>query len=224
MIFLEQVKFGWTKAQDLIDIEDLQIPQGEKVLIKGPSGCGKTTLLSLLTGIQTVDSGCLKVKDRDLKKLRPHERDRFRGDHIGYIFQQFNLIPWLTIEDNIMAPLLFSKLKTEKEGGDHSEKVIQLLEALSLQEKPSKKAKDLSIGQQQRVAVARALIGNPEIIIADEPASALDEDRKDEFLRLLFRECDKRGATLIVVSHDSHMDSLFERVIPFQDINRGVYV
>lgn len=224
MIHMENAQFAWPNEQAIIRLQYFSVKKGEKVFLKGSSGSGKTTLLSLITGIQTVQSGLLVVKDLELKKLKAHKRDSFRGDHIGYIFQQFNLLPWLSVEDNILAPILFSKVKRENEDGHHNEKVIELLNELSLDVDIKKPARTLSIGQQQRVAVARALIGNPEIIIADEPTSALDEDRKNDFINLLFSECEKRSSTLLVVSHDSTIASKFTRVEELEKINGGLHV
>lgn len=224
MIHLENALFAWPNEQAVIKMNYFSIKREEKVFLKGRSGSGKTTLLSLITGIQTVQSGLLTVRGEELKAMKPHKRDLFRGDHMGYIFQQFNLLPWLSVEDNILAPILFSKIKREKEGGLHREKVIELLNELSLDIDIKKTARNLSIGQQQRVAVARALIGNPEIIIADEPTSALDGDRKKDFMNLLFSECEKRGSTLLVVSHDSSLASRFTRIEELEKINGGLHV
>ncbi len=219
MIHLENAVFAWPNDDAVIRMNDFSVGRGEKVFLKGRSGSGKTTLLSLISGIQTLQSGFLEVRGEELKKMPPHKRDVFRGDHVGYIFQQFNLIPWLSIEDNILSPLLFSKIKRKREKGNHRERVIELLEDLSLQIDIRKPARNLSIGQQQRVAVARALMGNPELIIADEPTSALDEDRRKDFMDLLFGECEKRSSTLLVVSHDSLLASQFERIEDLNDLN-----
>ncbi len=224
MIHLENALFAWPDEEALINIRDFSVKEGEKVFLKGSSGSGKTTLLSLVAGIQTIQSGSLKVRGEELKNMKCHKRDRFRGDHMGYIFQQFNLLPWLSIEDNILAPVLFSPVKRKKEKGKHHNKVRELLDELSLDVDLRKKAGNLSIGQQQRVAVARALIGNPELIIADEPTSALDADRRKNFMNLLFSECEKRGATLLVVSHDRELATRFSRVVDLESINGGAYV
>lgn len=221
MIRIENACFGWRKGEELIRIPRLEVPRGEKVLIRGRSGCGKTTLLTLLAGIRRIDRGSLRIRGQELKELSSRGRDRFRGDHMGYIFQQFNLIPWLSVEENIRAPLLFSPVKRAKEKGRSEERTREMLAALSLEETAHKKARDLSIGQQQRVAVARALVGGPELILADEPASALDPATKEEFLRLLFRECGKRETTLLLVSHDALLKEGFDREIPFEELNGG---
>ena len=167
-----------------------------------------------------VDRGKLRVRGEELRTLTAERRDVFRGDHIGYIFQQFNLLPYLSVKDNILAPLLFSKTKRSKEREDHHRRVEELLDHLSLQVDPDKSVRQLSIGQQQRVAVARALIGEPQIIIADEPTSALDRRTKEDFIGHLFEEVRRLGSTLIFVSHEESLMSLFPRVENFEVLNR----
>lgn len=220
IISLNNISFTWTgDKRETLKLESLQIRKGERVLIKGRSGSGKSTLLSLLSGIQVVDSGELLIKGNDLKVMKPEERDLFRGDHIGYIFQQFNLLPYLTVRENILAPLLFSQLKNEKETEDEETRILTLLKHLSLDINPDKSVQSLSIGQQQRVAAARALIGEPEIIIADEPTSALDKISTEDLITHLFKECERLNTTLVFVSHDDSLDSLFPRVIQLEEIN-----
>lgn len=213
IIDLQKVSFTWPgESKPILKIDKFTINSGEKVLIKGTSGSGKSTLLSLLSGVQVVDDGILKIKGQDIKSLKPEERDVFRGDHIGYIFQQFNLLPYLSVEENILSPLLFSDIKKKKESGDHVKRVKHLLQSLGLDVPHDKSVQSLSIGQQQRVAAARALVGEPEIIIADEPTSALDKSTAEDFISHLFAECERLNTTLIFVSHDDSLDSLFPRV------------
>jgi putative ABC transport system ATP-binding protein len=221
---MEDVRFDWVPDSPLIDIPAFRIQRGEKVLIKGESGCGKTTLLSLLTGIQTVRSGLLTVDKVELKSLKPSRRDRFRGDRLGYIFQQFNLIPYLSIEGNILAALTFSEEKKKREKGMHARRIDALLNELGLSHARDKAVRELSIGQQQRVALARSLMGRPSLIIADEPTSSLDGRNRSGFMDLLIRECDKEETTLLVVSHDTQINEHFDRVVDFHDINRGRHV
>ena len=221
MIQLENVRFAWKEGESLIRIPELEISRGEKVMLRGESGCGKTTLLSLISGIQTVDSGLLKVDGVELKTLKLSQRDKFRGDHIGYIFQQFNLIPWLSIEKNILCSITFSTLKKEREKDDLNQRVDRLMGELKLTSFKGKPVRELSLGQQQRVALARALVGHPPLIIADEPTSSLDIGNRSSFIDLLVEECEKDNSTLIVVSHDSHIDDQFDRIIDFSELNGG---
>ncbi len=219
IIQLCNVNFSWPgDNHNTIQISNLSINQGEKVLVRGKSGSGKSTLLSLLSGIQTVDKGELLIKGVNLKNLKPKERDLFRGDHIGYIFQQFNLLPYLSVEENILSPLMFSKIKKEKEKGNHRDRVRHLLDSLALNVSLHKPVQNLSIGQQQRVAAARALIGEPEIIIADEPTSALDKETAEEFIGHLFDECRRLNTTLVFVSHNDNLESIFPRVESIEEL------
>ena len=163
----------------------------------------------------------------EIKSLSSSARDSFRVDHIGFIFQLFNLLPYLSIEENVILPLSFSKIRAKRAGRtkiDQVNEAHRLLKALALGEQLAEKSPvtELSVGQQQRVAAARALIGNPELIIADEPTSALDADLRHSFLDLLFSECKKAGSTLLFVSHDSTLSELFNRKISMDEINNNV--
>ncbi len=222
IVKLSNVRFSWPGQEgDLLDVDRLEVAQGEHLLIRGSSGSGKTTLLNLLTGISLPLSGSIEILSTRLESLGQRQRDRFRADHLGIIFQQFNLLPYLSVMENATLPCWFSKRRREK-AGDIVPAIHRLFEALnistSLANQPVGK---LSVGQQQRVAVVRALIGNPEIVIADEPTSALDADNRDRFLDLLFREADQRGSTLIFVSHDPYIAGQFSRVVEMSHINRA---
>lgn len=223
VIQLSNVLFQWPNAQAAtLDIEQLTVKRNEHVFIKGPSGCGKSTLLSLLTGINAVTQGLVELLDQDLTQLSSSHRDRFRADNIGYIFQQFNLLPYLSVVENIILPCQFSSQRKQNVSGSLIERAHELLDKLhlpaSVRQKP---VIDLSIGQQQRVAAARALIGEPKIVIADEPTSALDYDNRSAFIELLMEEANRVGSTLVFVSHDPTLEGLFERVIHLPEINRA---
>ena len=158
----------------------------------------------------------------DIAKLRGAARDRFRAEHYGIIFQMFNLLPYASVIDNVLLPLSFStrrRKQAEASGGVHIE-AARLLETLGLEKTviDHASASNLSVGQQQRVAAARALIGSPELIIADEPTSSLDRNRQQAFLDLLFADIEAAGATLIMVSHDESLSSRFTRVVSLTDI------
>ena len=190
------------------------------MFLHGPSGSGKTTLLGLIAGVLTPSSGTLKVLGTDLAALRPAGRDAFRGVHLGYLFQLFNLIPWLSVTENIALPCRLHAARAERLDGETPEAAARrLAAALGLGEMVDSPVTELSVGQQQRVAAARALIGSPDIVIADEPTSALDADRRDRFIELLFEQCNAAGATLLFVSHDLSLGARFDRVISLPDIN-----
>lgn len=223
---LDGVRFRWPRADaDTLDIEQLHLPCGERLLLRGASGCGKSTLLSLAAGVLVPQVGRVCLLGRDWRTLSAGQRDRMRADHIGYIFQQFNLLPYLSVLDNVMLPCRFSRTRADRAGGNSDRwrsEAQGLLTALQLD--PSlwhKPADEISVGQQQRVAAARALIGHPELVIADEPTSALDEARRDAFMALLVRVCSDAGSALLFVSHDARLAAHFERVVDLPAINRA---
>lgn len=210
------LRFGWDKS-DVIALSRFEVARGERVFVCGPSGSGKSTLLSLLAGISVPREGHIRVEDTVLSSLPAATRDRFRADHIGYIFQQFNLLPYLGVLDNVLLSCAFSPRREQRAGGHVTARLeaIRLLAALGLDETTLHKRRvtELSVGQQQRVAAARALIGSPELIIADEPTSALDTDARDIFLRLLLAECERASSSLVFVSHDMALARYFDRVV-----------
>ncbi|NUW68689.1 ABC transporter ATP-binding protein [Vibrio coralliilyticus] len=223
VVELEQVTFAWPGNQTpTLDIKQLHITKGEHLFIKGPSGCGKSTLLGLLTGINTTSSGQLRVLGQDLNQMKGSQRDKFRADHIGYIFQQFNLLPYLNVIENVILPCQFSAQRKSQVDKSLVEDATRLLEKLHLPahllDKP---VVELSIGQQQRVAAARALIGKPALIIADEPTSSLDYDNRTAFIELLLEQVNQAQSTLLFVSHDPTLESLFDRTLNLNQINQA---
>ena len=217
--------FSWNGHDPLLEIDCLQIKRGERIFIEGPSGCGKSTLLSLIAGVVTPQKGTITINGTLISALNGADRDRFRADHIGFIYQMFNLIPYLSVVENVTLPCRFSLRRREKAADRSSSfkaEAMRLLKSLGLDGASviKKPANELSVGQQQRVAAARALIGAPEIIIADEPTSSLDTDYRKAFIRLLFQECDPKETTLIFVSHDTILANLFDRTIRLADINK----
>lgn len=222
IIHLQDMRFRWPEQDDdLLHIPELVVEQGEHLFIQGPSGSGKTTLLNLLTGINQPNAGSVTILGTPLERLSHSQRDQFRADHLGVIFQQFNLLPYLSLLENVQLPCGFSPRKRAN-AGDIEATARRLLAHLNINDSLlSQPVSKLSVGQQQRTAVARALIGNPEIVIADEPTSALDSDNRDRFLELLFRETEAQGSTLIFVSHDQQIAQQFQHVIDLTQINRA---
>lgn len=221
IIELNELAFTWPNSQKrTISIDSLVIEQGKTVFLHGPSGSGKSTLLSLLTGINIPCTGSIKVLSTQLEKLNATQRDSFRAEHIGYIFQQFNLIPYLSVLDNVILPCRLSKQRAARTFGNYKSQAIRLLGKLqidrSLLDSP---ITALSIGQQQRVAAARALIGSPELIIADEPCSALDDTNALRFIELLMQQCDETGSSLVFVSHDLRLAKQFDYCLSLSDFN-----
>lgn len=192
--------------------------RGETALLLGESGSGKSTLLSLICGTVLPQEGIVEVAGTNVCKLSGGLRDRFRAEQIGIIFQQFNLLPFGTVEDNIVLPLGFAPERRSR-AGNARETAAYLVRSLGLPEPLlSARASTLSVGQQQRVAVARALIGRPPIIIADEPTSALDAGSQSSFLDLLFDQVTRNDATLLMVSHDPRLADRFDKTIMMTDI------
>lgn len=224
-VTMENVSFMWPAGErPVLDIAQFSIAQGERVFLRGPSGSGKTTLLSLIGAVLSPQSGNIVIDGVSLETLRRGQRDQFRADRIGLVFQQFNLLPFLSVSDNIQLGCRFSKQRKHRacqSGLSLNEETDRLLQAMNLSpsELRNQIANKLSVGQQQRVAVARALIGHPPLIIADEPTSALDSDTQQAFLDLLFREVESAGATLLFVSHDISLADRFDRVVDLRELN-----
>lgn len=219
-IEVEDLMFAWPRRAPLMQLKSLRIQRGERVFLIGPSGSGKSTLLGLIGGVLTPTAGTVRLMGTSLGDLDAGARDVFRGNHVGLIFQQFNLIPYLSVRSNVLLPFAFSPERRARVlPADRDREMLRLLSALGLAggELLERQVTELSIGQQQRVAAARALIGRPDILIADEPTSALDTDTREEFLRLLMRECGATGTTLLFVSHDSSLADHFNRVISMRD-------
>jgi putative ABC transport system ATP-binding protein len=220
-IDIRNVEFGWTARSALLSIQQLTIARGERVFLKGASGSGKSTLLGLIGGVLKPRAGTVRVIDTSLNTLSASQRDRFRGEHIGFIFQMFNLIPYLSVLENVLLPLRFSSARRRRINTIDVEGEASRLRALGLTDAQllNRSVTQLSMGQQQRVAAARALIGCPAIVIADEPTSALDADTRAGFLQLLMSECALSAITLLFVSHDAALGTLFDRTLSMGDIN-----
>lgn len=215
---LSQLQFAWPGGGFGLSCPDLTLVQGESLLLLGESGSGKSTLLALICGIVTADQGRVEVAGTDLASLGAGARDRFRAEEIGVIFQQFNLLPYASVADNILLPLRFAPRRRGRAGDARSE-AARLARALNLPDDVlAMPAGRLSVGQQQRVAVARALIGRPPLIVADEPTSALDAATQDSFLGLLFDQAAQAGSSLMMVSHDERLGARFDRVIALPEI------
>ncbi|MCL4757790.1 MAG: ATP-binding cassette domain-containing protein [Rhodocyclaceae bacterium] len=217
------VVFRWPGAgRPCIDIPAFELARGDQVFLQGPSGSGKSTLLSLVGGVVLPERGGITVLGVPMERLGAQARDRHRAAHIGFIFQLFNLIPYLSGLDNIVLPCRFSQQRARRAQPSPREEALRLAGCLDLDSHTLRRpAAELSVGQQQRVAAARALIGRPELIIADEPTSALDAGRQRVFLDLLLEQCAEAGSSLLFVSHDERLASRFPSALRLDEINRA---
>lgn len=223
---LRKVFFRWPgRSSFSLSLADLTVSYGEKLLLLGASGTGKSTLLSVISGTLLPDQGSVEIAKTEITNLSASARDRFRAEQLGVIFQQFNLLPFGSVADNILLPLRFAPIRRNRVKDAKSE-VARLCAALGLPvDIGREKASSLSVGQQQRVAVARALIGHPPLIIADEPTSALDINSQDAFLDLLFTQAQTQGTSIVMVSHDERLGPRFDRILHMEEIaefKRGV--
>lgn len=219
-IRLNGVDFAWSGRSGFrLEIPEFAVAAGESALLLGESGSGKSTLLSLICGVAAPQRGTVEVDGADLTQLSSGARDRFRANRIGVIFQQFNLLPYATPLDNVLLALRFAPERKSRIDSPRAE-ALRLTGALGLPDALVLRspASELSVGQQQRVAVARALIGKPPLIVADEPTSSLDAGAQAAFLDLLFEQATEAESTLLMVSHDERLAGRFDRVVKLEDV------
>lgn len=220
-IHLQNLVFGYDHRTPVLRVDELIVEMGKRVFLYGPSGCGKTTLLGLITGVLQPQQGSCMVLGKEMTKMSMSARDRHRGSQMGYIFQSFNLIPYLTVRQNVALPC-----QVHEERRKHivaptvTKEVERLVQRLGLEAFLDRNVKKLSTGQQQRVAIARAVIGKPRLVIADEPTSSLDTDRQQAFLELLFEVCDEAQTTLVFVSHDRSLMQRFDERIALSEVGQ----
>lgn len=219
-ISLKNVEYFYPKSPEkpVIGIDSWKLASAEKHFIYGPSGSGKSTLLNLIGGLILPTAGTVSVLGQPIEKLNSHQRDKFRANNIGFIFQQFNLINYMNAVENIRLANHFSQ---HKKSSQLNERINTLLEALDIPTNDwIKPINNLSVGQQQRIAIARAFINSPKLLIADEPTSSLDETSRNNFMSLLTTLCEEHQTTLLFVSHDTRLKKHFNAVHNFDDINK----
>lgn len=211
---ITDLSFQWDRHQQPLGYPDVILPAGEHLFLQGPSGSGKSTLMSLIGGLIVPGAGSVRVLDTDLSALTGGQRDRFRADHLGVIFQQFNLVPYLNPLDNVLLPCRLSPRRRSRALPTPTKEAGFLLNALGIPEDHwQRPITRLSVGQQQRVAAARALTGTPELILADEPTSALDTGNRDRFIELLLQLAAKQQSSVVFVSHDQSLAPRFDHHI-----------
>ncbi len=221
---IARLKYSWPTGSYVLDLTEFNLEVGERVLIVGPSGSGKSTLLNLICGTIKPSSGTLNVLGQSLVTMGEAQRDQFRAAHLGVIFQTLNVLPYLSALDNVALACRFSKFRADmaaKGHGNVNDAACHILERLFIDgELLHRPARFLSVGQQQRVAVARALVGMPQLIVADEPSSALDADTREEFMRLIMEESEKSRTSMIFASHDPMLANYFDRVVDLTSLNQ----
>ena len=223
---LANAVFSYRAGPPVIDIAEFAVGRRESLFLEGPSGSGKSTLLGLVGGILIPVEGTVEVLGERLSELGAAARDRFRADRIGFVFQMFNLLPYLSMVDNVVLPCRFSRARAAAaidSAGTPREEALRLLARLGFSSEAvrERRVTELSIGQQQRVAVARALIGRPALVIADEPTSALDANTRLKFVDLLVDECAAAGSAVVFVSHDAALAPSFDRSVSIEAVNRA---
>jgi ABC-type lipoprotein export system ATPase subunit len=199
----------------ILDISRFEMAAGEQVVLRGQSGCGKTTLLNCIAGLTTVDSGQIEVNGRDVVRLPEATRDRFRASYIGFVFQTFNLLPAFSALENVMLGMTFT-------GGKPDEgRARDLLEQVGLGHRLTHKPRALSVGEQQRVAVARALANRPVLLLADEPTANIDPAHQQQVIDLLRSACEREKIAMLLVTHSPEVSQQFERVEQLEEVNRA---
>jgi len=222
LLEIEALTYAWPgDPAPVIDGLDLVVDPGQRVFLAGASGSGKSTLLALIGGLVTPAGGRIRISGQDLATLSRARRDRFRADHLGVIFQQFNLLAWLDPVANVLLGCQFSPARRQR-AGNPERAATELLAAMGLAEdRWTRRADELSVGEQQRVAAARALIGQPDLVLADEPTSALDADRRDVFIELLFAQAERAGSAILFVSHDRELANRFDATLELAELHAG---
>ncbi len=218
---LMDVRFRYSATSpEVVAVKSLRVDRGERIFMHGPSGSGKTTLLGLVGGLFLPNAGSVLVLDNIISSISQRARDRFRAAEIGFIFQVFNLVPYLSVIENVTLPCRFGR-RVSSGFKSSIDEARYLIDRLGISTKGDANVQKLSIGQQQRVAAARALIGSPGLVIADEPTSALDTDARRGFLDVLFEQAKREGSSILFVSHDRSLAGAFDRSVALTDINQA---
>src|SRR5437763_2029965 len=203
---------GQLRVEALHEVS-LEVMQGEMVAIMGPSGCGKTTMLNCLSGLDTIDEGDIYIQGDNLRDLTDNQRTAYRAQHMGFVFQDFNLLPMLSAVENVELPMLVSKVP----GKMARRRALELLERVGLADRARHRPAELSGGQRQRVTIARALTNDPAIVWADEPTGNLDSEAATDIMDLLCRMNREHGQTFVIVTHAIEVGNLANRIITMRD-------
>ncbi len=215
MIKISDLKFEYPRSNFSLAIPQMTIARGEKIAFVGPSGSGKTTLLNLMAGILAADSGQVQIGDFNMSAARETARRNYRIANIGMVFQRFELIEYLTVRENIFLPYLINS--SLEKSGNVNQTIDRIADRMQLADKLGRRPERLSQGEQQRVAIGRAILSNPSLVLADEPTGSLDPENKQRIIDLLFEQCSENESTLVVVTHDTGILNGFDQVIDFAD-------
>ena len=220
MLDLTNLKKSYTEPDGsdlpILDVPEYRIAPSEEVVLVGESGCGKTTLLHVIAGISRPSSGSVRIDDWELGLFSEHECDQFRAENIGYVFQTFNLLPGFTALENVLLSMRFAGRHVDKA------RALMLLERVGLDHRLSHRPPMLSVGEQQRVAVARALANSPKLLLADEPTANVDSGNQQQVIDLLREACREEGVALLMVTHSPEVASQFDRIDHLMEINQVV--
>lgn len=198
----------------ILNVPRFSVERGEQMVLVGPSGCGKTTLLHVIAGISRADSGVIRIDGIDIAQLSEAARDRFRAARIGYIFQTFNLLPGFSALENVMLGMTFARGRKDRSRAEG------LIERVGLSSRATHKPSALSVGEQQRVAVARALANRPSLILADEPTANVDRGNQQQIVELIRETCREERVALVLVTHSLEVSEQFDRVDRLESINQ----
>lgn len=215
-IHLKDIQFGYTPGQINLEIPEFTLKAQETLFLYGPSGCGKSTLLNICAGILLPQEGQVQVVGKELTQISSHKRDLHRGMNIGVIFQQFNLIEYLNVLDNVILP---ARLHHKKNFSETRQRALELLKELELLEYKDSMVSTLSIGQRQRVAAVRSFLLAPPLIIADEPTSSLDQKNTERFMQSLLKLAQENATSILFVSHDERLAKYFNRSLSLEELN-----
>jgi putative ABC transport system ATP-binding protein len=216
VIEVRNLAFGYPRGGFQLSVRELKVAQGEGVAVVGPSGCGKTTLLHLLAGVLVPVGGTVVVDGVQLSELGHEDRQDFRALSMGLVFQEFELLEYLDVIDNVLLPYRVSPALGLD--GAARQRAAELVEQVDLADKKRSFPRQLSQGERQRVAVCRSLVTRPKVLFGDEPTANLDADNRDQVMDTLFRYTKEQGAPLVVVTHDAELHSRFESVLDVREL------
>lgn len=220
MLNLKDIKKSYAQPNGettpILDVPSYQVASGEQAILIGPSGCGKTTLLHVIAGITRADSGTVEIDKVNMTRFSESGRDKIRADKLGYVFQTFNLLPGFSALENVLLGMTFASKKVS------TQRAKDLLDRVGLSHRMGNRPTALSVGEQQRVAVARALVNRPKVLLADEPTANVDPNNQQQMVELIRDRCEEEDIALIIVTHSMEVASQFDRVDRLDELNRVV--